>query len=61
MMSKVPSKSKTYNSMFLLRYLVTSKGDFISITPGFKENQEIVISCLIFLSDLWAISILADI
>lgn len=47
--------------MFLLRYLVTSKGDFISIIPGFKENQEIVISYLTFLSDLWAISGLADI
>lgn len=47
--------------MYLLSYLVTSKGDFISSIPGLKENQEIVTSCLILLSDLWAISILADI
>lgn len=47
--------------MFLLNYLVPVKGKFISIIPGVKENQEIVISTLIFLSDLWAISMLADI
>lgn len=30
--------------MFLLRDLVTVKGDFISIMPGFEKKQEIVIS-----------------
>lgn len=45
--------------MFLLRYLVTIKGEFVSIRSGFKENQEIVISFVIILSDPWALSVLA--
>lgn len=48
-LSKVPSKSKPFNCMFLLMDLVIIKGDFIYIMPGLKKNQEIGIS-------IWSLS-----
>ena len=48
-LSKVPSKSKPFNCMFLLMDLVIIKGEFIYIMPGLKKNQEIGIS-------IWSLS-----